>query len=33
MAMPYVEGITLREVIRARIAHLAGRPTEESIAW
>src|SRR5262249_47081975 len=29
MAMPYVEGITLREVIRARIAHLAGKPTEE----
>jgi serine/threonine-protein kinase len=29
MAMPYVEGITLREVIRARVAHLAGKPTEE----
>ena len=29
MAMPYVEGITLREVVRARIAHLAGKPTEE----
>jgi serine/threonine-protein kinase len=29
MTMPYVEGITLREVIRARIAHLAGKPTEE----
>jgi eukaryotic-like serine/threonine-protein kinase len=28
MAMPYVEGITLREVIRDRIAHLSGRPTE-----
>src|SRR5262249_9186712 len=29
MAMPYVEGITLREVIQARVAHLAGKPTEE----
>ena len=29
MTMPYVEGITLREVIRARVAHLAGKPTEE----
>jgi eukaryotic-like serine/threonine-protein kinase len=29
MAMPYIEGITLREVIRARAAHVAGRPTEE----
>jgi eukaryotic-like serine/threonine-protein kinase len=29
MAMPFVEGITLREVIRARVAHLAGKPTEE----
>jgi serine/threonine-protein kinase len=28
MAMPYVEGITLREVIRARAAHLEGHPTE-----
>jgi serine/threonine-protein kinase len=29
MAMPYVEGITLREVIRARLSHLAGKPTAE----
>jgi serine/threonine-protein kinase len=29
MAMPYVEGITLREVVRARVAHLSGKPTEE----
>jgi serine/threonine-protein kinase len=29
MAMPYVEGITLREVVRARAAHLAGKPTDE----
>jgi eukaryotic-like serine/threonine-protein kinase len=29
MAMRYVEGITLREVIRDRVAHLSGRPAEE----
>jgi serine/threonine-protein kinase len=28
MAMPYVEGITLREVIKARAAHLDGQPTD-----
>jgi serine/threonine protein kinase len=29
MAMPYVEGITLREVIRCRFARLSGAPTTE----
>ena len=29
MAMPYVEGVSLREIIRARAAHVAGRPVEE----
>ncbi len=28
MAMPYVEGITLREVVRARVAHLQDKPIE-----
>ncbi len=28
MAMPYVEGITLREVIRARAAHVDNQPTD-----
>jgi serine/threonine-protein kinase len=28
MAMPYVEGITLREVIKARAAHLDDKPTD-----
>jgi eukaryotic-like serine/threonine-protein kinase len=28
MAMPYVEGITLREVVRARAAHLEDKPTD-----
>ena len=29
MAMPYVEGITMREVIRGRFARLSGAPTTE----
>ena len=29
MAMPYVEGITLREVIKCRLAHRLGAPSQE----